>query len=203
MKKFLSALCATALTASVAVTGALPANSAPIFVPKAPTVEHSDVSEGSGLPLEAARRSGWSEIRKPPEFSNNNWDGSRRNWDGPRRNRPQSTAGITAIGATATSAVDTAITTASGSRLAAFITGAIIGGAIANSNELLSRRRRQRSRRSGAMTATGRTGLTTTRSSPITGRAGSAIRLIADSWKRNSRKARAVNGAGLFVWTPG
>src|SRR5262245_2694927 len=45
MKKFLSALCATALTASVAVTSALPASAAPAYVPKAPmpTAEHADV----------------------------------------------------------------------------------------------------------------------------------------------------------------
>jgi len=43
MKKFLSALCATALTASVAVTSALPANAAPTYVPAAPTMQQSDV----------------------------------------------------------------------------------------------------------------------------------------------------------------
>jgi hypothetical protein len=44
MKKFLSTLCATALTASVAITGVLPAGAAPVYVPKAPTVQpQSDV----------------------------------------------------------------------------------------------------------------------------------------------------------------
>ena len=44
MKKLLSSLCAAALTASVAVTGMLPANAAPFFVPKAPAVEQSSVT---------------------------------------------------------------------------------------------------------------------------------------------------------------
>src|SRR5687768_1370019 len=91
MKKFLSALCATALTASFAITGALPANAAPIYVPKAPTVEHSDVVKVQDFRWK--RRGG----RDGPRFGNrrnfsNNWDGprriyrgSRRNWDGPRR----------------------------------------------------------------------------------------------------------------------
>jgi hypothetical protein len=44
MKKFLSTLCATALAASVTVTGMLPAGAAPVYVPKAPTVQpQSDV----------------------------------------------------------------------------------------------------------------------------------------------------------------
>ena len=42
MKKFLSTLCATALTASLAATSVLPASAAPVFVPKAPAV-HSDM----------------------------------------------------------------------------------------------------------------------------------------------------------------
>ena len=39
MKKLLSSLCAAALTASVAVTSVLPANAAPVFVPKAPAAD--------------------------------------------------------------------------------------------------------------------------------------------------------------------
>ena len=132
MKKFLSALCATALTASIAVAGALPANSAPIYVPKAPTVEHSDVVKVQDFRWK--RRGGRDGARFGNRRNfNNNWDGSRRNWDGPRR-------------------IDRRAGWYNGYRgypykrygyryhdgfwfpAGAFITGAIVGGAIANSN---------------------------------------------------------------------
>jgi hypothetical protein len=124
MKKFLSALCATALTASFAITGALPANSAPIYVPKAPTVEHSDVVKVQDFRWK--RRGG----RDGPRFNRRNFN---NNWDGPRR-------------------IDRRYGWYNGHRgyrykrrgyryhdgfwfpAGAFITGAIIGGAIANNN---------------------------------------------------------------------
>ena len=64
----------------------------------------------------------------------------------------------------------------------AFIAGAIIGGAIANSNNgYYTRSAAAAPTCSGATTAIVRTGLRTTRSSPTTARASSAIRPIADS----------------------
>ena len=66
MKKFLSTLCASALTASVAATSVLPASAAPVFVPKAPAV-HSDVIQ---------IRNTW----KRRYGNNNNFRG--KNWNG-------------------------------------------------------------------------------------------------------------------------
>jgi len=43
MKKLFSALCATALAASFAVTGALPATAAPIYLPQTQPLQASDV----------------------------------------------------------------------------------------------------------------------------------------------------------------
>ena len=85
MRKFLSALCATALTASFAVSGALPVNAAPIYVPKAPAAEHSDVVKVQDY-IWKKRRGGRMDrgdrsFRKFRRSSRNNW----KDFDGPRR----------------------------------------------------------------------------------------------------------------------
>ncbi len=69
MRKFVSAACATALTAAIAVTGVVPANAAPAYVPKVETAQRPDIVQ-----VQDWR---WKKRR--------NWDGN-RNWDGPRRN---------------------------------------------------------------------------------------------------------------------
>lgn len=76
MRKFLSALCATALTASIAVTSALPANAAPVYMPKAPAVEHSDVVKVQDWRWK--KRGNWNGN----EFRRGDWNsgmGNRRN----------------------------------------------------------------------------------------------------------------------------
>ena len=82
MKKFLSALCAAALTASVAVTSVLPANAAPVFVPKAPAVDQSGVIQIRDRSSTAGDGPIWKR-RKQRNFRNNNWNGNwNNNWDG-------------------------------------------------------------------------------------------------------------------------
>jgi hypothetical protein len=81
MRKFLSALCATALTASVAVAGAIPASAAPAFVPKAPAAERSDVVQVQDWRW---KKRNWNENWNGNNFRRgNNWNG---NWNGNRRN---------------------------------------------------------------------------------------------------------------------
>ena len=130
MRKFLSALCATALTASFAVSGALPVNAAPIYVPQAPTAGHSDVvkvqdyiwKKRKGKRMDRGDRS----FRKFRRSSRNNW----KNFDGPskygwynghrgyryRRHRDDRRHGDFWFPA------------------GAFIAGAIVGGALSNNN---------------------------------------------------------------------
>ena len=85
MKKLLSSLCAAALTASVAATSVMPANAAPVFVPKGPAV-HSDVvqirdrSRTAGDGPIWKRRFGNKDFRfRNDNFRRKNWNG---NWNG-------------------------------------------------------------------------------------------------------------------------
>jgi hypothetical protein len=129
MRKFLSALCATALTASVAVTGALPASAAPVFMTKAATMEHSDVMNVQDFRWK--KRGNWNGNWNGNNFRrSNNWNGNKNwnNWNGPkygyyngykgypyRRHNYRYYNGLWFPAG-------------------AFIAGAIIGGAIANNN---------------------------------------------------------------------
>jgi hypothetical protein len=131
MKKFLSALCATALTASVAVTGVLPANAAPVYMPKASTAQPSDV-----IQVQDGMR--WKKRfnRDRARFNDDRFfmrrgdfrRGDFRSFDGPRAGWYNGHRGYR--------------NWRRGYRYhdgfwfpaAAFLTGAIIGGAIANSN---------------------------------------------------------------------
>ena len=82
MKTFLSTICATALTASVAATSVLPASAAPVFVPKAPAV-HSDVIQirdrsptaGDGPMVWRRRYGNYNNFRR-----NGNWNGNGNNY---------------------------------------------------------------------------------------------------------------------------
>ena len=139
MKKLLSSLCAAALTASVAVTGVLPANAAPVFVPKAPTVEQSDVIQiqfrdrsptaGDGAIWKKRRFSNRNNFRGSRNFRRNDWNRNwSRNWDddngwyrGHRGYRKYRRGYRYHDGFWFPAG--------------AFIAGAIIGGAIANSND--------------------------------------------------------------------
>ena len=76
MKKLLSALCVTALTASVAATSALPASAGPIFVPKAPAV-HSDVIQIRDRSATAGDGPMWKR-----RYGNNNNFRRNGNWNG-------------------------------------------------------------------------------------------------------------------------
>lgn len=128
MKKFLSALCATAMTASFALGGALPANAAPIHMPKAQAAEHSDVVNVQDWRWKRNRPSfGNERVNRNIRRGNRHWDNRRyvdrrgnwhnghrgyrykRHWDDRYYNGFWFPAG-------------------------AFIAGAIVGGAIANSN---------------------------------------------------------------------
>ncbi len=85
MKKFLSALCATAMTASFALSAALPANAAPVYVPKAPAAEHSDVVKVQDWRWRRGGANfGNERVNRNLRRANRHWDGPRR-WDNPRR----------------------------------------------------------------------------------------------------------------------
>jgi hypothetical protein len=144
MKKFLSALCATALTASVAVTGALPASAAPVFVPMAPTAEHSDVIKVQDFRWK--KRRNWNgpgfenrqfnrKIRRSNNWNgnwNNDWDGS-QNWkkyNGPKYGWYNGYKGYPYQRRNYRYHNGYGLWFPAG----AFIAGAIIGGAIANNN---------------------------------------------------------------------
>lgn len=112
MRKILSALCATALAASFAVVGALPAASAPIYVPQTQPLQASDV-----VAVDFHRRIRRGDRRHSGFYKHNNhgyYNGHRgyrykRHRDDYYRNGWWFPGG-------------------------AFVAGAIIGGAIANSN---------------------------------------------------------------------
>ena len=128
MRKLLSAICATALTASVAVTGALPAGAAPVFMPKAPTVERSDVVKVQDFRWK--KRGNWNNGNN---FRHgNNWNGNWNNgnnwknnnkygWYNGHRGYRYRRDGYRYYNGFWVPA-------------GAFIAGAIIGGAIANNN---------------------------------------------------------------------
>jgi hypothetical protein len=112
------------LAASVAATGVLPANAAPMFMPKAPAVEHTGVIEirdrmaGDGPIWKKRYRNDNNDRRK-------NWNGKRHNdygwYNGHRGYRYKRYRGDRYYNGFWFPA-------------GAFIAGAIIGGAIANSN---------------------------------------------------------------------
>jgi hypothetical protein len=130
MRKFLSALCATALTASVAVTGALPASAAPVFIPKAATVEHSDVVNVQDFRWK--KRGNWNGNWNGNNFRrSNNWNGNKnwKNWNGPKYGYYNGHRGYP-YKRYRNDRYYNGFWFPAG----AFIAGAIIGGAIANNN---------------------------------------------------------------------
>jgi hypothetical protein len=122
MNKILSALCATALTASVAVTGAFPANAAPAYVPKAAAVEHSDVVQVQDFRWKKRRGTGNKQFFRNDNFRRNNWDGPKYGWYKGYKGYPYRRH--------YNDRYHNGLWFPAG----AFIAGAIIGGAIANSN---------------------------------------------------------------------
>lgn len=80
MKRIVSAICATALSAAVGLMGVIPAaNAAPVYVPKAPTAQQqSDVTQVQDRRI----RRGWDRDRRGWDRGRN-WD--RRNWRDARR----------------------------------------------------------------------------------------------------------------------
>lgn len=128
MKKFLSALCATALTAAVGITGVIPATAAPAYVPQVQSTGQSDVIQvREKFKWKKGQRRGGKQWRSGSRHSQwrqghrrgNGWYNGHRGY---RYKRP-------------------------GYRYhdgwwypgGAFIAGAIIGGAIANSNNNYAR----------------------------------------------------------------
>lgn len=78
MRKFVSALCATALTAAMAVMTVAPTNAAPAYVPNVQqrTAQNSDVVQVQD----------W-RWKKKRNWNNRNWN-NRPNWNGQRRAGP-------------------------------------------------------------------------------------------------------------------
>lgn len=127
MKRLLSGICATAVAATVALSSAVPANAAPIFVPKAQTLE-SQAGQSDVIHVQDIR------IKKRNWNGNGNWNGN-QNWNGNnnfrrdgkyawyngKRGYPYRRSGYQYYNGFWFPA-------------GAFIAGAIIGGAIANNN---------------------------------------------------------------------
>ena len=131
MKKLLSSLCATALTASVAVTERVPAQRGADLMSRRLQVVHSDVMQIRDRSPMSGRRSdrkcSSATTRISAATGTATAIGTATGTTIRLVQRPSRLSLYAATGAIAT-------TTASGSRLAAFVAGAIIGGAIANSN---------------------------------------------------------------------
>ena len=154
MKKFLSSLCATAIAAAVAATSVVPVNAAPIFVPRASTVQseagRSDVIQvQDGFRYKKRFRRGnsnWNGNWNNNNFRRNNWNNNnfrRNNWNSNNFRRSGNYASIRRGGNYGWY---------NGYRgypyrrygyryhngfwfpAGAFIAGALIGGAIANNN---------------------------------------------------------------------
>lgn len=132
MKKLFSALCATALAASVAVGGAMPASAAPASMLLAPASATSDVIQVKDGVVWKKRGSNWNGNNNWKR--NNNWNGNNNwkrnnNWNGNNkygwynghRGYPYKRPGYRYYNGFWFPA-------------GAFVAGAIIGGAIANSN---------------------------------------------------------------------
>jgi hypothetical protein len=125
MRKFLSAICASALTAAVAITGVMPAGAAPVYVPAAP---HTQNAQSDVIQVDNHRK--W---RKNNMRRGSNWDGPRHSqrrwrdndrrygWYNGHRGYRERRAGYRYHNGWWFPG-------------GAFVAGAIIGGAIANSN---------------------------------------------------------------------
>lgn len=75
MRKFLSAICASGLTAAVAITGVMPVSAAPMYMPAAPQTQNAQPSDVIQVDNHKWRKN--KNMRR----------GS--NWDGPRRHHSQ------------------------------------------------------------------------------------------------------------------
>jgi len=127
MKKLFSALCASALAASIAVGGALPASAAPI-APQAPVAAKSDVTQVQGNEVWKKRNWQGNQRRNGNWNNNGKWNNGNWNNNGPKygwykghRGYPYKRPGYRYYNGFWFPA-------------GAFIAGAVIGGAIANNN---------------------------------------------------------------------
>lgn len=85
MKRIMSAICATALSAAVGLMGVIPANSAPVYVPKAAPAtaqQQSDVTQVQDRRIRRYNREARRDFRRGDR---RNWRESRRGWRGDRR----------------------------------------------------------------------------------------------------------------------
>lgn len=129
MKKFLSGMCASALTVAVGLTGVMPANAAPAYVPGPATAQQADVIQVQDKRFWKKRR-GWNK----PNFGNdrinqnirrgNNWNGnsSKYGWYKGHRGYPHRRH--------RNDRYHNGFWFPAG----AFIAGAIVGGALSNNN---------------------------------------------------------------------
>lgn len=130
MRKLLSSLCATAITAAVAATSVVPVNAAPIFVPRAQALPseagRSDViqiQDGFRYKKRLRRGNNWNgNWNNNDNWSNNNFRRSGNyGWYNGHRGYPYKRLGYRFHNGFWFPA-------------GAFIAGALIGGAIANNN---------------------------------------------------------------------
>ena len=83
MKKFVSALCATALTAALAVTTVVPANAAPAYVPN---IQPQDAQHSDSDVVQVRDDWRWKKRRgNTPGWGGPGWNGVPNNWENPRR----------------------------------------------------------------------------------------------------------------------
>ncbi len=202
MRKLLSGICATALAAAFAVSSVVPVNAAPIFVPRAQAVQpQADVIQiqtRTDSIIESG--CGGATLRNWSGNNFGNYRNFRRGGNYAASVVAATTGGTTAIEATGINGGATAITTVFGSRRAPLsparlsaarsptATTTIIPGTPAAALTNV-----------GATVVIAPTALGTTRSSPITDRAGRVIRPTADSGPECLPKKPAPRWRGLFA----
>ena len=186
MRKLLSTFCATALAASVAATGVLPASAGPVFMPKAPASEHTGVIQIRDRSSTAGDGPIWKKrFSNNNNFSNNNfrgrnWNGNNgRNWDNGNWNNGRKYGWYNGHRGYRYKRQGDRYHDGFWFPAGAFIAGAIIGGAIPTTT-ITTAIGVAATTCSIAMIAIVPTGLRTIPSSPTTARASSAIRPIAD-----------------------
>ena len=147
MRKLLSTFCATALAASVAATGVLPASAGPVFMPKAPASEHTGVIQIRDRSSTAGDGPIWKKrFSNNNNFSNNNfrgrnWNGNNgRNWDNGNWNNGRKYGWYNGHRGYRYKRQGDRYHDGFWFPAGAFIAGAIIGGAISNNNNYNSYR---------------------------------------------------------------
>lgn len=127
MRKFLSAICASGLTAAVAITAVMPASAAPMYMPAAPQTQNAQPSDVIQVDNHKWRKN--KNMRR-----GSNWDGHRRHSDRRWRNDDRRHGWYNGHRGYRYKRHGYRYYDGWWYPAGAFVAGAIIGGAIANGN---------------------------------------------------------------------